>query len=72
MKYGEYKVHDDRLSEAIGQIKDNMRCGSETSGLILTRNTINPLGLGFMMYTTLTFLFYAKWKPIVQEEHGKK
>ncbi len=35
MKYGEYKVRDDRLSEAINQIKNNMYCGSDTSGPIL-------------------------------------
>lgn len=34
LKYGEYKVHDDRLSEAMHQIQSNMYCGSDTSGPI--------------------------------------
>ena len=43
MKYGERKVHEDRLSEANGQIRNKMQCGSDTSGPILSRNTINLL-----------------------------
>ena len=38
MKHGEYKVHDDCLSEAIGQIRNSMYYGSDTSGPILSRN----------------------------------
>lgn len=36
LKYGEYKVHDDRLSEAMHQIQSNMYCGSDTSGPIMS------------------------------------
>lgn len=35
LKYGEYKVRDDRLSEAMNQIQSNMYCGSDTSGPIM-------------------------------------
>ena len=54
MKHGEYKVHNDCLLEAIGQIRDNMYCGSDTSGPILNRNSINLLKSGLVMYSTLT------------------
>lgn len=35
LKYGEYKVRDDRLTEAMNQIQSNMFCGSETSSPIM-------------------------------------
>ena len=62
MKYGEYKVHDDRFSEAIDQIRNNIYCDSDTSGSILIRNTINPHSSGLLTYTTLTFLFLIEIK----------
>ena len=64
MKLGEYKVHDDCLSEAIGQIRNNMYCGSDTSGPILSRNLINLLSSGLMMYTIGTLLFLIEIKTI--------
>ena len=62
MKYGEYKVHDDRISEAIGQIRNSMKCGQDTSGPILTQNTINPLsfGVGDVHYLDLPILIEIK------------
>lgn len=40
LKYGEYKVNDDRLNEAMRQIESNVFCGSDTSGPIL--NALQP------------------------------
>ena len=57
MKHGEYKVHDDCILEAIGQIRNDMYCGSDTSAPILNRNSINLLSSGLVMYTMLTLLF---------------
>lgn len=36
LKYGEYKVNDDRLKEAVSQIQSNKYCGSDTSEPILS------------------------------------
>lgn len=40
LKYGEHKVHDDRLSEAMHQIQNNMYCESDTAGPIM--NALQP------------------------------
>lgn len=40
LKYGEYKVHDDRLSEAMRQIQSNMYCDSGSSRPIM--DTLQP------------------------------
>ena len=47
MEHSEYKVHDDCISEAIGQIRNNIYCGSGNSGPILSRNSINLLVRGW-------------------------
>ena len=54
MNYGEYKVQDVRVSGAIGQIRNNMYYGSDTSGPILTRNTIISHSSVLVTYTALT------------------
>ena len=40
LKYGEYKVRDERLFEAMNQIQSNMYCGSDTSRPIM--NALQP------------------------------
>jgi glycogen phosphorylase len=40
LKYGEYKVKDDRLAEAINQIQTNKYCGADTAGPIV--NALQP------------------------------
>lgn len=40
LKYGDYKVNDGRLHEAMNQIQSNMYCSSETSGPIM--NALQP------------------------------
>lgn len=40
LKYGSYKVNDDRLTEAMNQIQSNMYCESETSDRII--HTLQP------------------------------
>ena len=71
MKHGEHKVQNDCLSEAIGQIRKGMDCVSGTSGLILSRNAINLLSSGLVMYTMLTLLFLIEIKTIVKLEYRK-
>ena len=61
MKHSEYRVLDDCLSEAIGQIRNNTYCGSDTSGPILSRNSINLLSSGLVMY--------RGWPKIYQENY---
>ena len=57
MRHGEYKFHDDCLLEAIGQTTNTVHCGSDISGPIVNRNSINLLSSGLVMYTMLTLLF---------------
>ena len=72
MKHGEYKVHDDCLLEAIGQIRNNMYRGSDTSGPILNRNSINLLSSGLVMYTMLTLLLLIEIRNNCQIGTPKK
>ena len=57
MRNGEYMVHDDRLTEATGQIRNNMYSGSDILGPIFSRNTINLPSSGLVMYTMFNLLF---------------
>ena len=44
-KHGEYQVHDDCPSEALGQIRNNMDCGSDNLGPTVSLNSTNLLAL---------------------------
>ena len=72
VKHGEYKVHDDCFSEAIGQISNKMYCGSNTLGLILSQDSINLICSGLMMYTVWTLLFLIEIKNNCQIGTPKK
>lgn len=64
LKYGEYKVHDDRLSEAMHQIQSNMYCGSDTSGPIM--NSLQPYNDYYLV--TRDFSSYMDAMDRVDEE----
>ena len=72
MKYGEYKVHNNCLSEAIGQIRNNMYSGSDTSGPILSRKSTNLFRSGLVIYTVLMLLFLIEIKSNCQIGTPKK
>jgi glycogen phosphorylase len=54
LKYGEYKVKDGRLQEAIAQLQANKFCGSDTSGPIV--NSLQPYNDYYL--TTRDFTSY--------------
>lgn len=64
LKYGEYKVRDERLSEAMNQIQSNMYCGSETSGPIM--NALQPYNDYYLV--TRDFVSYMEAMDRVDEE----
>jgi len=68
MKYGEYKVHDDRLSEAISQIQSNMYCGPDTSGPVV--NSLKPYNDYYLV--TRDFTSYMEAQDRVDKAYADK
>lgn len=68
LKYGEYKVRDDRLFEAMNQIQSNMYCESETSGPIM--NALQPYNDYYLV--TRDFNAYMEAMDRVDEAFSDK